>query len=61
MTEDNVEANVKNYSVVKSLWQPWWLLADKINDFVKIGGLFALIITVLSFVFGQAYFCLFTV
>ena len=59
MTEDNVEANVKNYSVVKSLWQPWWLLADKINDFVKIGGLFALIITVLSFVFGQAYFCLF--
>lgn len=59
MTENDIKANVKNYSVIKALWQPWWLMADKINEFVKLGACFSLIISVLSFVFGQAYFCVF--
>lgn len=47
------------YSLIKGAVNPLWTISEKLPDFVKIAGVFALFLTVLSYIFGQTYVCVF--
>ena len=47
------------YSVLKSVAVSLWTVSDKFTDFIKTAGVFALFLTVLSYIFGQTYVCVF--
>lgn len=58
MPKDKVDGE-KKYSVVKSLIYPLWNISDNLERFLLCGGLFALVLTLLSYIFNQTYLCVF--
>ncbi len=47
------------YSILKSFAQPFWVISDNINTFMKQGCVFSLLMVIISYLLGQKYFCLF--
>lgn len=48
------------YSLFKGIINPLWTISDKLPEFIKISGAFALFLTALAYLFGQTYVCVFT-
>lgn len=48
------------YIVLKAVVNPLWVISDKMVIFAKTAGVFAVFLTLLSYIFGQTYACVFT-
>ena len=48
-----------NYMMLKGVMNPLWVISDKLVEFIKMVGVFAVVLTLLSYVFGQTYICVF--
>ena len=59
MQKDASQIDTNKYSVVKSLIFPLWNVSDNLERFLLSGSLFALILTLLSYLFDQTYLCVF--
>ena len=51
--------NNKNWFVLKSFFKSMWLITDNLKNFFMQGFVFSLLLTLLSYVFGQKYMCFF--
>ena len=47
------------YMILKGVMNPLWVISDKLVEFIKTAGVFAIVLTLLSYVFGQTYICVF--
>lgn len=47
------------YMILKGVMNPLWVISDKLAEFIKTAGVFAIVLTLLSYIFGQTYICVF--
>lgn len=47
------------YMILKGVMNPLWVISDKLTEFIKMAGVFAIALTLLSYIFGQTYICVF--